>query len=406
MRVQRPKASADAAADAQALVTAADTALTAANTALSTAQDHATAAGSAYQAALADLGSAEQALAVAQLVVEGLNEQSEAYADAVADVAAAQQVVDDRQGAVNAAQATVVLSNAAVATAQGNVTSATTTLANAEAAVVAAEDQLALDQAAHATAVTTLANAADALNDAQAVYDFVSNQLLEANADYVAAQRNPDLRPDSRGQHSRDGRRLRRGCHGRPVRRDVRDLGPGHGRDCPHDRSGFDPGRHGGRDGPGQPPDPVGHRDGRQHRPDPERLARRRAVRALQLAGSRCSASSSTTASTWSPRAATARSTSRCQPDDPLYNPASPHTNFMVLTRARGATARHNLTTPWVDQNQTYASHASHQVFLREYIAGPTASRSPPASCSRAQRRPRDLGRHQAAGRRRCSASS
>ncbi len=26
-----------------------------------------------------------------------------------------------------------------------------------------------------------------------------------------------------------------------------------------------------------------------------------------------------------------------------------------------------NLTTPFVDQNQTYTSHASHQVFLREY---------------------------------------
>ncbi|SCZ05370.1 peroxidase family protein [Microvirga guangxiensis] len=53
------------------------------------------------------------------------------------------------------------------------------------------------------------------------------------------------------------------------------------------------------------------------------------------------------------------------QPDDPLYNPDSPHTNFMVLTRApEGAV---NLTTPWVDQNQTYTSHSSHQLFLREY---------------------------------------
>ncbi|WP_210482681.1 peroxidase family protein [Microvirga antarctica] len=52
-------------------------------------------------------------------------------------------------------------------------------------------------------------------------------------------------------------------------------------------------------------------------------------------------------------------------PDDPLYNPLTPHTNFMVMTRATpGAT---NTTTPWVDQNQTYTSHASHQVFLREY---------------------------------------
>ncbi|PYR33849.1 MAG: hypothetical protein DMF93_24395, partial [Acidobacteria bacterium] len=27
-----------------------------------------------------------------------------------------------------------------------------------------------------------------------------------------------------------------------------------------------------------------------------------------------------------------------------------------------------NLTTPWVDQNQTYTSHPSHQVFLRQYV--------------------------------------
>src|SRR5207248_9673943 len=26
-----------------------------------------------------------------------------------------------------------------------------------------------------------------------------------------------------------------------------------------------------------------------------------------------------------------------------------------------------NTTTPWVDQNQTYTSHPSHQVFLRQY---------------------------------------
>ncbi|MFN3452640.1 MAG: peroxidase family protein, partial [Sphingorhabdus sp.] len=67
------------------------------------------------------------------------------------------------------------------------------------------------------------------------------------------------------------------------------------------------------------------------------------------------------------------------QPDDPLYVPGSP-TNFMVLTRAtnlpgadgilgtaddvREAT---NSTSPWIDLSQNYASHASHQVFLREY---------------------------------------
>jgi len=67
------------------------------------------------------------------------------------------------------------------------------------------------------------------------------------------------------------------------------------------------------------------------------------------------------------------------QPDDPLYVEGS-HSNFMVLTRATNqpgpdgilGTAddvrEHvNQTTPFVDQNQTYTSHASHQVFLREY---------------------------------------
>lgn len=60
------------------------------------------------------------------------------------------------------------------------------------------------------------------------------------------------------------------------------------------------------------------------------------------------------------------------QPDDPLYRPGSP-TNFMVVTRSTtftnedGQETQRNVTTPWVDQNQTYTSHASHQVFLREY---------------------------------------
>ena len=67
------------------------------------------------------------------------------------------------------------------------------------------------------------------------------------------------------------------------------------------------------------------------------------------------------------------------QPDDQLYVEGS-DTNFMVLTRAtnlpeadgRLGTAddvheQTNLTTPFVDQNQTYSSHPSHQVFLREY---------------------------------------
>jgi hypothetical protein len=69
------------------------------------------------------------------------------------------------------------------------------------------------------------------------------------------------------------------------------------------------------------------------------------------------------------------------QPDDPLYDPSS-GTNFLVLTRAQNRPGpdgvlgngddvqeHTNTTTPFVDQNQTYTSHASHQVFLREYRA-------------------------------------
>ena len=70
------------------------------------------------------------------------------------------------------------------------------------------------------------------------------------------------------------------------------------------------------------------------------------------------------------------------QPDDPLYVPGGAN-NFMVLTRATNSAVQagtdgvfgtsddvhfhNNETTPFVDQNQTYTSNASHQVFLREY---------------------------------------
>jgi Ca2+-binding RTX toxin-like protein len=67
------------------------------------------------------------------------------------------------------------------------------------------------------------------------------------------------------------------------------------------------------------------------------------------------------------------------QEDDPLYDPDS-NANFLMLTRATNrpgpdgilGTAddvreHNNQTTPFVDQNQTYTSHPSHQVFLREY---------------------------------------
>ena len=68
------------------------------------------------------------------------------------------------------------------------------------------------------------------------------------------------------------------------------------------------------------------------------------------------------------------------QPDDPLYVEGSP-TNFMVLTRATNQPGADgvlgtaddvrehtNETTPWIDLNQVYTSHESHQVFLREYV--------------------------------------
>jgi Ca2+-binding RTX toxin-like protein len=86
--------------------------------------------------------------------------------------------------------------------------------------------------------------------------------------------------------------------------------------------------------------------------------------------------------------------------EDPLFVPGS-STNFMVLTRATHlpgpdgvlGTADDinegtNQTTPFVDQNQTYTSHPSHQVFLREYrfnadgIAG-TADDKRPQSTGR-----------------------
>ncbi|MFZ6048885.1 peroxidase family protein, partial [Pseudomonas sp. CR3202] len=57
------------------------------------------------------------------------------------------------------------------------------------------------------------------------------------------------------------------------------------------------------------------------------------------------------------------------QPDDPRFVAGSP-TNFMVMTRATqfgGPGLNQNTTSPFVDQNQTYTSHPSHQVFLRAY---------------------------------------
>ena len=77
------------------------------------------------------------------------------------------------------------------------------------------------------------------------------------------------------------------------------------------------------------------------------------------------------------------------QQDDPLFVPGST-TNFMALTRATHTVVpgpdgilgnaddvleANNQTTPFVDQNQTYTSHPSHQVFLREYALAGTPAR-------------------------------
>ncbi|WP_146056552.1 peroxidase family protein, partial [Methylobacterium sp. V23] len=53
-----------------------------------------------------------------------------------------------------------------------------------------------------------------------------------------------------------------------------------------------------------------------------------------------------------------------------------PQLRFMALSRATpttdaaGQPSATNTTTGWIDQNQTYTSHASHQAFLREYKFG------------------------------------
>ena len=55
-------------------------------------------------------------------------------------------------------------------------------------------------------------------------------------------------------------------------------------------------------------------------------------------------------------------------PSDPLYVPGS-RMNFMLLSRTvtNASSAGVNATTPYVDQNQTYSSHPSKNVFLRQY---------------------------------------
>ena len=55
-----------------------------------------------------------------------------------------------------------------------------------------------------------------------------------------------------------------------------------------------------------------------------------------------------------------------------------PGLRFMTLTRGTivpgpdGNRSAQNTDTPFVDQSQTYTSHSSHQVFLREYAPSPS----------------------------------
>ena len=54
--------------------------------------------------------------------------------------------------------------------------------------------------------------------------------------------------------------------------------------------------------------------------------------------------------------------------DDPLYSTSQYAPNMMVLTRASDSAGQStNETTPWIDQSQTYGSHAAQNFFLREY---------------------------------------
>ena len=70
---------------------------------------------------------------------------------------------------------------------------------------------------------------------------------------------------------------------------------------------------------------------------------------------------------------------------DPCAEPARARTAIARRT-ADDVQNANNTDTPWVDQSQTYSSHASHQVFLREYVLGTagTSRRLRPASCSAA----------------------
>jgi hypothetical protein len=84
-------------------------------------------------------------------------------------------------------------------------------------------------------------------------------------------------------------------------------------------------------------------------------------------------------------------------PGDPLYNPAPGAMNMIMVTRAtvdaNGNTI--NRTTPWIDMNQAYGSHASMQVFLRDYLRTDSGKT---IATGKLLERPSQLGRHQSPG--------
>jgi Ca2+-binding RTX toxin-like protein len=313
---------------------------------------------------------AVQDLADAQDALDALIAQGADLVEAQAAVATATQAVADSEAAVSAAQTQVGISSAAVTAAEDVVTTAATALTGAQAILTSAQMQLTSDQAFHATTVATLANAEEALSDAQAAHDFASAAVLEATADLAEAQSAltaaQTAEADARAEANASSAAVTEAQSGVSsattavtaaetaltnaqnstqavsqaetalanllnqlgIQMDgntvlIPNVSPDIGDSAPYNSlftlfgQFFDHG-----------------------------------LDLIAKGGS---------GTVYIP----------LQPDDPLYVPGS-HSNFMALTRAATPDGENaNLTTPWVDQNQTYTSHASHQVFLREYATGP-----------------------------------
>jgi outer membrane protein OmpA-like peptidoglycan-associated protein/Ca2+-binding RTX toxin-like protein len=70
--------------------------------------------------------------------------------------------------------------------------------------------------------------------------------------------------------------------------------------------------------------------------------------------------------------------------DDALYSSAPGAMNFMLLNRTdlSTSTAGINSTTPWIDQNQTYGSHPSKNVFMRDYACFTNAASTTVVPCA------------------------